>query len=29
MLLSEFDRLSAHFDEQGRERDPNRPTIPS
>jgi hypothetical protein len=29
MLLSEFDRLSEHFDEQGRERDPDRPTIPS
>jgi hypothetical protein len=27
--LSEFDRLSEHFDEQGRERDPDRPTIPS
>jgi hypothetical protein len=29
MLLSEFDRLSEYFDEQGRERDPDRPTIPA
>jgi hypothetical protein len=29
MLLSEFDRLSDYFDEKGRERDPDRPTIPA